>query len=208
MHYRAAVGFAISLVALLVGISFVAESNTNSTIVLHAVEAGFGTCELDDPCDEAGATVNIIHPGVPHVIYVLIRNYDSISGFACAFDWDPGWIFGYGIWDCQGGFACDAPVPSGPGPILGALGCGFACNESGYLVVGRMIMLPQSGCMRVIESAGNGAAVYGCDDAVFPVNEGNRGAVCVGAGGYDACDPAQVPVEGTTWGRIKRQYGP
>ncbi len=40
-----------------------------------------------------------------------------------------------------------------------------------------------------------------------PIDLRNVGRVCVGEGGYAPCDPVTVPVEATSWGRIKQQLG-
>jgi hypothetical protein len=63
------------------------------------------------------------------------------------------------------------------------------------------------GCCEIVESSfafGNHVVNSALQET--PILPENWGAACVGPGGYDACDPAGVPIESRTWGNIKTQY--
>ncbi len=184
--------------------------NEDITIVLHARD-GFAPC--DDPqqqgiCIDRPPTLDLTGMQPPFV-YVMLRNYDQVRGLQCAFDWPLEWTYVGGIWDCRpGAFAI---VPTAPGPITGTLQIAFSCVQSGALLtLGQMIfVLPSDadGCLSVIESAFvYGTHVVDCSIEETPVDPSNRGRVCAGPGGYDACVPASTPVESVTWGAIKGQY--
>jgi len=185
-----------------------AASNEHVTLVLHAVEAEWGPCDIEDPCLAGTANVEIAHPGQYHAIYLILRNYDSIGGFQCIFDWDSGWNFSYGLWNCFPGFYTCEQTPNGPGVLHGFLACGIDCVQGGSLIAGRLEMVPTSGCLSIIDSPFPQfqTAVFDCQGAGSTrVSDSNRGRICVGPGGYDACNSV-VPVESLTWGRIKGQY--
>jgi hypothetical protein len=86
----------------------------------------------------------------------------------------------------------------------------FNCISGGDLeVLGYLLVTAGShGCLGIEEHdmVGTGVLDCGLGIDVMPIAPQNRGRICVGAGGYNACDPRAVPVEGATWGRIKRQY--
>ncbi len=89
-----------SVVLALLIIASIAEAlNENTTIVLHARD-GFAPC--DDPqqqgiCVERPPTLDLTGMQMPWV-YVMLRNYDQIPGFQCAFDWPPAWNYLGGAW--------------------------------------------------------------------------------------------------------------
>lgn len=178
-------------------------TNDRVTVVLHAVETDFGPCDLADPCVAGNSNVEIAHQGQVHAIYMILRNYDSISAFHCAFDWDSGWHFQYGLWNCFPGFYSCEVTPNGPGQVLE---CGIDCVQGGSIIAGRLAMIPTSGCLSIIDSQFP-TEVFDCQGTYegTRVADANRGRVCVGPGGYDACNSV-VPVESLTWGRIKGQY--
>jgi hypothetical protein len=61
-------------------------------------------------------------------------------------------------------------------------------------------------CVTQIESSFPEAThMVNCQAEPTPINELNRGSVCSGSDGVNACESA-VPVEATTWGDIKSQY--
>jgi hypothetical protein len=182
-----------------------AEPNAQTSIVLHAVSGGFGVCEIEDPCETPGGpVVGIDSPG-PHVVYVMLRNYDNVVGLQCAFQWPAAWSFAFGLWDCQpSGGICEG-TPAGSGPTLGTYACTFDCVTGGATaVIGRMTFnSSQEGCLEVIESAFPfGTHVLGCDQTFTSIDPRNRGRVCVGSGGLNACESV-TPVESRTWGSIK-----
>jgi hypothetical protein len=112
-------------------------------------------------------------------------------------------------WDCQQ-FQVTAVLPSGPGQIAGCVSTAFDPVAQGVLApIGRLIFASAtSGCLDIIESCDPfGTGVTGCDLQATTTTPENWGRVCVGPGGYDACDPYQsTPVEPVTWGQVKAQY--
>ena len=50
----------------------------------------------------------------------------------------------------------------------------------------------------------HGTHVVSCGYEADQIPEVNRGRICVEQGGYDACEPATVPLEPRSWGLIKR----
>jgi hypothetical protein len=182
--------------------------NQDVTFVLHVVQTEYGTCDIGDPCVSGPATIEVRSPGQWHAVYLVVRNYEAVSGLWCAFEWGAGWEFIYGAWNCfSGWYSCELQ-PGGPGgPRYGTLGCSFDCIKGGAFIAGRMLMRPTSGCLSIIDPEGRTASVIDCNGEVTMLLDRNRGRICVGGGGYSACDPAPVPVDGTTWGQIKGQYG-
>ena len=66
------------------------------------------------------------------------------------------------------------------------------------------------GCVGIVESdyPFGTHTVSSSSGSEMPIIPENRGRVCVGPGGYNACTPyAPVPVESATWGNIEAQYG-
>ena len=183
--------------------------NEDATIVLHARD-GFAPC--DDPqqqgiCVDRPPTLDISGMQQPW-IFVMVRNFDQVRVVQCAFDWPVEWMYIGGTWDCQ-----QHPIflaPTAPGPFTGTLVVAFDCVSSGAMItIGRMLFgsTPGGGCLSIIESGyPDGTHVLDCSLVVTRVPQENRGRVCVGAGGYDACVPASTPVESVTWGAIKGQY--
>jgi hypothetical protein len=186
--------------------------NESTTIVLHARD-GFAAC--DEPqqngldCINGHPTLDLTGMTAPWV-FVMLRNYDVLAGLQCAFDWPLTWTYLGGTWDCQPG-SLTAEQPKAPGPVAGTLALVFNCVQGGSLItIGRMIFAntASQGCLSIIESDGPfGTHVANCDASDGPpIPPENRGRVCTGPGGYDACWPASTPVESATWGAIKSQY--
>ena len=199
-----------ALVTLALPCLAAAGPNPNTAIVLHAVPGSFGPCQIEDPCGTAEGPRVTIEPSGPYVVYVMLRNYANVSMAQMAFQWHPSWSFFYGLWDCQpsGGAICEGTPVNPGGPTAGTFSCRFDCITGGSTaVIGRMTFnSPQAGCLEVIESSfPYGTYVYSCDQQIDAVVPSNRGRVCVGAGGYDACESV-TPVESQTWGAIKCQY--
>lgn len=182
--------------------------NANTTLVLHAVQASFGVCEIPDPCVAPATPLTNVEPGGPYTIYFLLRNYHDVSAVQFALDWPLDWNFAFGVWDCTSGCICET-FPWRPGPLYGVYTCCFNCVTGGAsLVLGRMSFSTlTTGCMDVIEPFSPlRTSVLACDfSQVDPILQENRGRVCVGTGGVDACMNA-VPVSNSTWGRIKDSY--
>jgi hypothetical protein len=182
-------------------------SNRNTTLPLHAI-AGVGGCEIDDPCDPGPPTVNV--PAGEHVmVYLLSRNHDDLAAVQTAFDWGT-WTFLYGLWDCQVvQIYGTAPEPPG-GPRYGTIATAFNCVLGpSTAVIGRMAFITGDGCLVQVPSIfPHGIHVLDCGGhPQWPIVPERRGSVCVGAGGIDTCEPGATPVERTTWGAIKAQYG-
>ncbi len=197
------------LLALLVIAPVAQALNENTTIVLHARD-GFAPC--NDPqqqgvCVDRPPTLDLTGIQMPW-IFVMLRNFDQVRVLQCAFDWPMNWSYFGGSWNCQPN-AFFFP-PTAPGPVTGTLLVAFDCVSSGTMItIGSMLFgsAPEGGCLSIIESGyAFGTHVLDCNLEVTPVPPENRGRVCTGAGGYDACLPASTPVESVTWGAIKGQY--
>jgi hypothetical protein len=203
---------ALSLSVNLVMPSISRAENESATIVLHARD-GFATCEepqqsgLD--CINGHPVLDIGSMQTPW-IYVMLRNYERVNVLQCAFDWPLSWSYLGGTWDCQPG-SLVLVQPTSPGPKTGSMVVAFNCVQGGALItVGRMIFGPPvgNGCLSIIESIYPfGTNVVSCPAAqATHVPSENRGRICAGPGGYDACWPAATPAESATWGSIKAQY--
>ncbi len=199
----------LSLFAVLLFCSQAIANNENTTIVLHG-EDEILPCEgpqqqgLD--CELVMPTTDITGMSMPFV-FIYLHNYDAVSVLQCAFDWPLSWTFMGGAWDCQHNQL--TIQPTGPGPVNGTVVTAFDVIVGGVLApIGRLIFSsPQDGCLDIIESAyPYGTHVVDPYSEVTPIPSENRGRICVGPGGYDACDVAATPVEDVTWGRIKGQY--
>jgi hypothetical protein len=189
--------------------------NACTTIVLHAVNAVPGPCDTGVDCQEGGTlpTLNVSGMATPSIV-MLVANYDRCQGVQCAFEWDPSWVFTFGLWDCQPN-QLSAVTPTASGETAGTISTAFDEITLGAVApVGRLGFgaSPASGCISIIDSsfpdATHVVGNFGEGIVPQPVIEDNRGRVCVGgvaAGAYDACIPV-VAVEPTTWGSIKAQY--
>ncbi len=185
-----------------------AAENENTTLVLHVVPRGEFGCSVTGVCDGTAPNVEV-RGGEEYVVAVLARNFDAgFKGVLCAFDWHWSWTLSYSFWDCQPGSLSELG-PQGPGPRDGIGGALFNCIEAGgTAVIGWLVMeAGDSGCFEVIESV-HGIFSTDCSYMNTPIDLRNVGRVCVGKGGYAPCDPVTVPVEATSWGRIKRQFVP
>ncbi len=198
---------ATSLVLGLLLTSPAAAENENTTLVLHVVPRGEFGCSVTGVCDGTAPNVEV-RGGEEYVVAVLARNFDALSGVHCAFDWHWSWTLSYSLWDCQPGSVGEFG-PQGPGPLDGFVGTFFDCVEAGSTaVIGWLVVeAGDIGCFEVIESV-HGIFSTDCSIAQTPIDLRNVGRACVGEGGYAPCDPVTVPVEATSWGRIKRQFVP
>ena len=178
-----------------------AAPNENTTFVLHAVQTNFGPCEIQDPCGPGpGPTVEITQPGQPYAIYFLVRNFDAISSLQADLQWPADWTYGFAISCPPNPLDC---FHVGPHTIL----CTFNCITGGATTLMAVIqMVAGSGCFEIVDSIWPyGTHVLDCQMIPEPVPKANRGRVCVGPGGINACASA-VPVLPKTWGLIKSQY--
>jgi len=192
--------------------------NEHTTIVLHAQEAVFDcrSGPLPFSCSSTSRPTVMVSPGELSFIYVFLRGTENVIGLTCRFAVDSGsgpdtW----GDWSLLGGvFSClpgqlepELPATNASGREPGNLRTTFNCVTSpalqslGYLI----FQIGTRGCLS-IEEHKLGTGVIDCNLAMDRVPQGNRGRICVGPGGYDACDPAATAIEGTTWARIKHQY--
>lgn len=184
--------------------------NTCTTMMLHAVSTSFAACDdlggLD--CDTVPATVDVTGLG-QFASFLIYRNYEEVAGGQCAFTVDPSWVFTFGLWDCQGG-QVNGTTPAAPwGETSGTIATAFNVVSGGQIaVIGRLHWATAaSGCLDIDTESSFPFQTHVIDGVgvVTPVIPQNRGRLCVGTGGYDACDFV-VPVEATTWGGIKAQY--
>ena len=192
--------------------------NEKTTIILHAQEALFECTSGPQPfdCSSTSQPTVIVPPGELAFVYVFLRGAEDVIGLTCRFAVDGGsgpdtW----GDWNLLGAvFGClpgqlepELPATNADGREPGNLRTVFNCVTSpalqplGYLV----FQVGTQGCLS-IEEHELGTGVLDCNIEMDPVPAGNRGRICVGPGGYDACDPAATAVGGTTWARIKHQY--
>jgi len=195
-----------------------AAANENTTIVLHAQPVGnIVNCQQwvgqVDCSAELPPAVNV-EPGRHILVYMFLRNYDDVAALYCrvavdggsgAATWGDWTFFGAGL-GCLLGQTGD-----GPWSYNGNIRTGFDCISGGALqVLGYLILTAGThGCLGIEEhDMGTvGTAVLDCGvGPPTPVAPQNRGRICVGTGGYNACDPRAGPVENSTWGNIKRQY--
>jgi hypothetical protein len=202
-----------------------AEGNGATRFPLHAVEEQLGTCVIGDPCDPRDANVCVAR-GEEVTVYVLVRDYDSISGAQTAFEWDD-WTLLYGIWsDCQSNqITLHSPHGSG-GPTEGTLSTVFDGIIGGQTaVLGYMHFIAGTGCVSQIPSAlPFGTHVFDAQGQVSILAVRPRedfGKVCVTGWAYDGCSAmlpfdssaaredsciALNPVLEDTWGHLKSTY--
>ena len=187
--------------------------NPQATIPLHCAGPLEFSCTgyLPVDCDQVRPTVAAT-PGSSMTVFVFVRNHTQLAGLQTAFEWG-SWDLLFGLWDCQVGMF-DGSEPRNPGgPYAGSLNKAFSCVTGPSLaVIGRMFFtLTTEGCLRQVQPfLPDGICFLDCQLGIDQVSDSPQdqqrlGRVCIGPGGYDACD-AVVPVEGTTWGRIKAAY--
>ncbi len=186
------------------------SSNVRTTLILHGSAGVDPTCaSVANACDGAGPTVDVTGVAGPS-IYLLLGNYERLSGVQCAFEWDPSWALAFGLWNCQES-ALTAVTPQASGDSLGTITVAF--NEiSGGGTVGVGVLSFTSagtGCISLVESVypfGNHIFDIHSDPQNIAIDEANWGRVCVGGGGINTCDTWLPAVEDKTWGGIKAQY--
>jgi hypothetical protein len=150
------------------------------------------------------------------LVYVYPRNYEDVSGFAGRFAVNGGsGVNTWGDWTLLGAsFSCilgqtaQVPVQSAPPPIEpGELTTSFQCVTGGALrALGWMLFqVGTTGCLG-IEDRALGTGVESCTQLFTVIEAYNRGLICVGPGGREACEPDLGPIQSDTWGRIKGQY--
>ncbi len=187
----------------------VGPTNPCTSLVLHAGAAVDPSCaSVASACDGTGPTIDITGTAAP-TIFLLLRNYERISGVQCAFEWDPTWTLTFGLWECQSN-ALSAFTPSASGDSLGTITVAFDEISGGTTAGVGMLSFGSAGagCISLVESVfpfGNHVFDVNSDPQNIQIDAQNWGKVCVGAGGLDTCE-AMVAVEARTWGEIKAHY--
>jgi hypothetical protein len=190
----------------------------NTTLVLHAQPVEF-ECQgsvLPFDCTEGSGPTVTVTSGQLWFIYIFVRNYEEAGIVTCRMAVNGGSGVGtWGDWEVLGSsFGClpgqiasEVPVQSVPEREPGNITTAFNCLTGGALQpLGWVLFrVGSSGCLGIEEHEW-GTGVVDCHSTFHPVPGHNRGRICIGAVGHDACEPGQVPVESSTWGRIKEQY--
>jgi len=198
--------------ALLVLSSPALADNANSTLPLHGVVTTFGPCPIlppsgPDPCAQQ-TLVTQVNVGDALCAYLLVRHYDDCAGVQTAFEWPAAWPLTFGLWDCQSN-QVNGTTPTASGPTTGTIATAFDCLSGGVTApIGRLHFAGAfaPGCITQVESTYPFFThMVDCDGGTHPIIEQNRGSICAGSPGVDACEPV-VPVEAATWGTIKSQY--
>ncbi len=185
-------------------------TNDDTTIVLHAVDSEYTTCNGIGGLDCVGVQPTVDVTGFTNIAaFMLLRNYEEIVGVQAAFD--VTWTFTFGLWECQSHQIVGIRPTPPFGPRYGTIAIAFDAIVGGELeVIGRMFFLGAgaTGCLEIIESWWPGGThVIDAAQGRTLIPPGDRGRICVGPGGYDACEPMMsTPVESARWGAIKRQY--
>ena len=186
-----------------------AQDNSCTTIVLHAVSGINTACVQPMDCAATPPLVDIASPTGPFTVFMYVKNYAEVLGVQCAFDWPVTWTFGFGLWQCQTG-QLTATTPSAPGPTTGSITTAFNPITGGNLApIGLMVFnTVGAGCLSIIESsfpAGN--HVINSTQEATSIGDQNEGKICVAPDpGYNACTCVPNAVEGATWGQIKASY--
>jgi hypothetical protein len=203
----------IGLLGLAISSSTAAgAANESTTIVLHAQPWDLGqfcaAWQGHFDCTGVPPVINV-QPGDNIVVYVLLRNYNAVSGVRYRFEVDGG---ENGVWGDWTMFFSDIGCLPGqiaselPDPTSGDFDTNFLCIKGGVLrAIALMVMRAGThGCLGISDIEFSG--IRDCDFGITGVASGNRGRICVGNGGYDACDSMPVAVGAGTWGAIKAQY--
>ena len=186
----------VSLVAFLLVTPALAQpdglpQNCNVTLVLHAVSREIEDCNLD-----ACPPTTEVAPGDTVRVYLVARYYDNFFAVQTAFSWPENWVLLGQSWSCQTGQI----VVATPDPQGGTLATAFACLRGpGSAVIGWLDFavggFTSGGCL--VQTEPNepfGTHVVNCEsDAhyrlVGHVSPANRGSICLGGQGIDACEP-------------------
>ena len=199
-----------TLMALLFTAAPAHAVNESTTLILHA-SSELVACEVPQlnglNCVSQLPVTDVTGMAHPE-IFLYVRNFDSMAGVQCAFQWPASWTCLSNSWDCQANqLAVVQPCVSGPG--FGNLATAFDPILGGVMApIGMLIFGPATtGCLDIIESIyPGGTCILSANQIITPIAPSNRGRVCAGPGGYDACNPAATPVEAASWGRIKSSY--
>ena len=206
------VSFVVGVCLLLHGgsaLPAMAGDNPAFTLPMHVAYGFFSDCSgyLPVDCLENRPTVNIFG-NVNASVFLSVANYQNLTGVQAAIQWSsPSWHLVFGIFDCLPGQRLKFK-PSGNTASGATL---FDCVKGPALAVFAMMFFQVggSGCVQFIQPQDPlGIFVQDCQGAIDQIMEAESprlGRVCVGAGGFDACDPVE-PVESMTWGAIKASF--
>jgi len=210
-HRPFPVWIALLVTALFLGATGApAHSDNNfTTIVLHAVEGTATVCDDDGglDCVHTLPVVDIAGMQSP-TVFVYVRNYESLTGLQCAFQWPAGWELLFGLWSCQPN-QVNGTSPTTSGAHDGTLTTAFDAIEGGTLATVGMLIFSTApdGCLDIIESDYPFQThMVDAHAEVYAIHPCHRGRICVGAGGWDACLPDCPVVEAVSWGRIRQQF--
>jgi hypothetical protein len=188
------------------------------SLPLHAVVGGQPSCQIPVNCSSIRPTINV-PPSSQITVYLLLYFHCEVAGVQTAFSWSPEWTLISGSWNCRGNQISVVTPHGAGGPADGSIVTAFDCVTGATVrVVGYMnFQTGSSGCLAQVQSAFPfGIHVVDCAQGIDQIpdsQQGRLGRICVQVGGVDACidgppppncDP--VPVEPTTWGKIKRTY--
>jgi hypothetical protein len=123
-------------------------------------------------------------------VYLIARNHNFLAGVQAAFEWDPGWVYQFGLWDCHANqVSARIPLPPG-GPLEGMLTTAFdVVTGPEAVVIGRMFMTAGQGSLRLIESGlPEGTHVVDGLGGTDAVREEGFGVIEVGGPGFAPCE--------------------
>lgn len=222
MRHTAARGIAFSAAIALSLTPAEVRAGANPTFVLplHAKVSASEACDGYLPLDCRGIRPTVTVPAATDVVaFLLLWNHCEVVGVQTAFAWDQGWEYLGSSWGCRQN-QISVVVPHSPGgATAGTIATAFDCVTGPELAVVGLLRFRTglSGCLRQVQSSypyGNhvvdcrgGLDLANADD---PLHTLRFGRICVGTGGHHPCDPGippcPVPVDATTWGRIKATY--
>jgi hypothetical protein len=195
----------------------VRAGNELTTIVLHAhrIDIGPLNCEAwegEFDCTFGHPPRVVISAGEAVAVFVFLRNQNEAAGLIYRFAVDGGsGSLPWGDWtNLYSSFGCQ-PTQFGlltPNPTSGELVTSFNCLTGGALEpLGFIAFIAGThGCLTIEESERYASGVADCTGRYTAVAPQNRGMMCIGSGGYGACDPQPVTVEARTWGQVKAHF--
>jgi hypothetical protein len=201
----------------ILGLSAVDAWAENPTIVLHA-QGGQFECQgnaLPFTCTEGSIPTTSVTSGQLWFIYIFIRNYEDAGMVTCRMavnggsgpgTWEDWELIGHSFGCVPGQVTSEVPVQNSQEREPGNITTAFNCLTGGALQpLGWVLLRVGSGCLGVEEHQ-YGTGIIDCQQMLRSVPAHDRGRICVGAGGHNACESGPVPVENETWGQIKAQY--
>jgi hypothetical protein len=211
------------LIALCLSTTAFGGANPEATFVLHAhvgTPIGCTTAPNQPNCQPGGVQpVTTVNAGTPIQVFFYLNNASAVAALDCAWDWDDTWVIDPGetgttyVPCTTNTLSLSTPQQPG-GPQAGRLVTAFDCLMGTFLRIGRMPFAAGSGgCIEFVEVQDTfGTHLVDCQTQRDEYNPGSPapedqrfGKICVGQGGFDACQPP-VAVEPATWGSIKATY--